>query len=52
VWFQVDLKKVQLEVLKPWIAQRITELLGIEDEVVVSLAVNYLESKVAWSPPF
>lgn len=43
------MNKVQLEVLKPWIAQRITELLGIEDDVVVSLAVNYLESTVCSS---
>eukprot|EP00808_Paulinella_micropora_P006832 g75369.t1 len=40
---QVDIKKVQLDVLKPWITQRVTELLGIEDEVVVSMVFNLLE---------
>lgn len=32
----VDLRQVDLEVLKPWIATRITELLsGVEDEVLI-----------------
>ena len=33
---QVDMRKINLEVLKPWIATRITELLGgLEDEVLI-----------------
>lgn len=32
----VDIRKVNLEVVKPWIATRITELLGgVEDEVLI-----------------
>jgi hypothetical protein len=35
---QVDMRKVNLEVLKPWIATRITELLGgVEDEVLIGV---------------
>ena len=30
----VDFKKVKLESLRPWIAKRVTEVLGLEDEVV------------------
>jgi hypothetical protein len=38
---QVDMSKVNLEVLKPWIEARITELLGgVEDEVLVGAFAN------------
>lgn len=35
--------KVKIEVLKPWITQRITELLGMEDDVVVEFVFNQLD---------
>lgn len=38
--------KVKLDTIKPWIAQKITEVLGIEDDVVVHFVFNQLESKV------
>jgi len=41
----VDLKKVNLEAIKPWIQRRLTEILGFEDEVVIGLVVNVLENK-------
>lgn len=41
---KVDMARVSLETLKPWISQRITDLLGIEDDVVVNLCFNMLES--------
>ena len=28
------MKKVELGVIEPWIAKRVTELIGIEDEVL------------------
>jgi hypothetical protein len=31
------MKKVKLEVIKPWIGQRLEELLGMEDEVCNTL---------------
>ena len=37
------MSKVHLDTLKPWIAQRIMEMLGFEDDVVVEFVVNQLE---------
>lgn len=41
------MNKVNVETLKPWISQRITELLGIEDDVIVEFVYNQLEDKVS-----
>ena len=41
----VDFKKVKLESLRPWIAKRVTEVLGLEDEVVENLVHNLLEEE-------
>lgn len=38
--------KVNLEVVKPWITQRVTEILGFEDDVVIEFIFNQLEDKV------
>jgi serine/arginine repetitive matrix protein 1 len=40
---QIDMTKVAINTLKPWISQRITDLLGIEDDVVVALCINMIE---------
>ncbi|KAI4376827.1 hypothetical protein MLD38_014542 [Melastoma candidum] len=32
----VDMTKVKMDVMKPWIATRVTELLGFEDEVLIN----------------
>ncbi|KAL8706707.1 MAG: hypothetical protein Q9201_000232 [Fulgogasparrea decipioides] len=40
---KVDMKKVNVEVLKKWIAGRISEVLGNEDDVVIELCFNLLE---------
>ena len=42
---KVDLKKVNWEVMKGWVAKRITELLGLEDEVVIGYVLEQLENK-------
>jgi len=39
----VDLKKVNLNVIRPWIAKKVTELVGLEDEVVVEYAMGLLD---------
>jgi len=40
----VNIKKVNLEVIKPWITKRVTELLGgVEDEVLIGMIFSYLE---------
>jgi len=43
---QVDMKKVNLNVIKPWIANKIVEILGFEDEVVIDFAFGLLEEEV------
>jgi serine/arginine repetitive matrix protein 1 len=39
------MRKVKLEVLKPWIATRCTELNGFEDDIVSSMIIGLLEDK-------
>merc|ERR1719422_1680525 len=34
-----------MDVMRPWIAQRITELLGFEDDIVVEYCVTHLVEK-------
>ncbi len=40
---KVDLTRVNWEVMKVWIAQRVTELLGIEDDVLIGYVYEQLE---------
>lgn len=42
---KVDTTKVNMQVLKNWIGGRVTELLGLEDEVVVELVYSLLEER-------
>lgn len=44
----MDITKVKMDVLKPWIAHRATELLGFEDEVLINFIYGLLEGKVMW----
>ncbi|KAG0184479.1 Serine/arginine repetitive matrix protein 1 [Apophysomyces sp. BC1034] len=44
-FFKVDIKKVNLDVIKPWISNRITQLLGFEDEVVIDFTFGLLEEE-------
>lgn len=37
------MRKVELTVMKPWIAKRTTELLGMEDEVLIEYITAQLE---------
>jgi len=39
---KVDVSKVSMDVMKPWITKRITELLGFEDDIVVDFCVAQL----------
>lgn len=42
--------KVKLDVLRPWISKKITDILHIEDDVVVEFVYNQLEEeKVIYS---
>lgn len=46
---KVDIRKVNMEVMKKWIAQRITELLGMEDDVTVDFAYELMTDKTGAS---
>ncbi|KAF9665555.1 hypothetical protein SADUNF_Sadunf16G0135200 [Salix dunnii] len=41
----VDTRKVKMDVIKPWIANRVTELLGFEDEVLINFIYGLLDGK-------
>ena len=40
---QVDMRKVNLSVIRPWVVKKVVELVGFEDEVVVEYAMGLLE---------
>ncbi|KAL7629311.1 hypothetical protein AAE478_000831 [Parahypoxylon ruwenzoriense] len=40
---KVDMQKVNLQVMKKWIASKISEILGSEDDVVTELCFNLIE---------
>ncbi|CAO3694880.1 unnamed protein product [Umbelopsis ramanniana] len=42
---RVDFSKVNLAVLKPWIATEITKILGFEDDVVIDFTFGLLETQ-------
>ena len=43
---QVDMSRVKKDVMLPWIAKRVTELLGVEDEVLINFIFSLLDGKV------
>jgi hypothetical protein len=48
---KVDLTKVNWDTMKPWIAKRITELLGgLEDEVLIAYVYEQLDNKKVGQP--
>lgn len=43
------MRKVKLDVIKPWITQQVCKLLGFEDDVVIDFVFNQLEERqVQW----
>ncbi|RYP56524.1 hypothetical protein DL771_011843 [Monosporascus sp. 5C6A] len=40
---KVDMQKVNIQVMKKWIASKISEILGSEDDVVIELCFNLIE---------
>ncbi|GIX60707.1 splicing factor [Babesia caballi] len=39
----VDITRVQIDAFKPWITRRVTELMGVEDEIVVDYCISQLK---------
>ncbi|KAM0746106.1 PWI domain-containing protein, partial [Meredithblackwellia eburnea MCA 4105] len=42
---KVDMRKVELTVMKPWIAKKVTALLGFEDDVLIEYINGLLEDE-------
>lgn len=50
---QLDISKVNLQVIKQWITNRVVELLGLEDDVLIDYVFSMLEEEVfSTQPPF
>lgn len=47
---KVDFKKIYWPVMKEWIAKRVTELIGIEEEVLIGMIYNQLELQQTVDP--
>jgi serine/arginine repetitive matrix protein 1 len=45
-----DLARVQWEALRSWVERRVTELLGVEDEVLVAYVLEEIEGKAKVDP--
>jgi hypothetical protein len=43
--FQVNIQKVNVDVIKPWIIGKLNSLLGLEDDVVTEYVFTQLEEK-------
>ncbi len=44
---KVDMRKVDLRAIRPWVVGKVVELVGFEDEVVVEYAMGLLEDDQA-----
>lgn len=42
---QIDMERVNLDTVKPWISNKVLEILGIEDDVFIDYVINMLESE-------
>lgn len=40
--------KVNMDVMRPWITRKVTELLGFEDEVLINFIHGLLDSRESW----
>ena len=45
MFFQVDIAKVNLEVMKTWIAKEIVEIVGYEDEILIDMIYNTISNQ-------
>jgi hypothetical protein len=48
---KVDIEKVNIDLMKKWIANRITTILGDEDDIVVETCYNLIEQNQFVSRP-
>ena len=45
---QVDMSRVDMEIIRPWINKTITDYLGYEDDVLFEFICNQLDDPVAF----
>lgn len=45
---KLDISKVNLDVMRPWVTEKVIEILGFEDEICAGLVIGLLEEKVAY----
>lgn len=46
------MSKIKMDTLRPWIATRVTQFLGFEDEVLINFIYELLEGKVTHSKSY
>merc|ERR1711962_333289 len=46
---KVSTSKINMDILKPWITRKVTEMLGMEDDVLIEFIYNQLEEEVVAS---
>jgi serine/arginine repetitive matrix protein 1 len=42
---KVDMTKVKLDIIRPWISTKMTQMMKLEDDVVEEYVINQLEEK-------
>ena len=42
--YDVDLSKVKMEVIHQWISDKLTAMMGFEDEILIGTAINLMET--------
>ncbi|KAI9465339.1 hypothetical protein BJY52DRAFT_1183912 [Lactarius psammicola] len=47
---KVDMRKVNLQVIRPWVTKKVVELLGLDDDLVVEYAMGLLEDESQPTP--
>ena len=47
---KLDISKVKIDTVKPWISNRITEALGFEDDIVIDFVMNQLTETTTPDP--
>ena len=40
---KVDMRRVHLDVMRPWITRKVTQYVGVEDDILISMVVAELE---------
>jgi serine/arginine repetitive matrix protein 1 len=44
---KVDLKKINIPIIEKWVFERVTDILGFEDEIIINLVINLLHNDVS-----